>query len=102
MSRKSRQQPQILHEAREAVLLDHLQARANRPENTDTAERATARGLKAVAVAPSLDICKAILRGERVHWQQLDDRQAPRYGIRYGHRRRDGCYTLDDFNDVRQ
>lgn len=102
MPRKSRQQPQILQDAREAILLDYLQLRAQRPENKDAAERYDERGLKAMALAPSLDLCKALLRGERIHWQRLDAKQAPRYGIRYGRRRRDGCYTLDDFNDVRR
>lgn len=89
----------LLADAREAVLLDYLQLRARRPENQD---RDAIRGLKAMALAPDLHLCRALLRGERVHWSRLDPLQAERYGIRYGSRRHDGRYVLDDFNDVRR
>jgi hypothetical protein len=57
------------------------------------------RGLKAIALAPTLPICRALLAGERVHCSQLHAPGALRYGLR--RRNSDDRYCLDDFNDVR-
>jgi hypothetical protein len=57
------------------------------------------RGIKALLLSSSIEICRALLRGERVPWMRLDYFQAERYGLR--RRRSDGRYGLDDFNDVR-
>lgn len=89
-----------LHDAQLAILHDYLELRAARPENRGAAERAAQRGLKATALAPTLHICRALLRGERIHWTKLDRRWGPRYQIRDGRRRADGRYILDDLNDV--
>jgi hypothetical protein len=57
------------------------------------------RGLKAMMLAPTLDLCRALLRGERLPWPKLAYFQAQRYGLRQ--RPDDGRVSLDDFNDVR-
>lgn len=101
-TRKTVRPNQHLAAARKAVLLDYLDLRSRRPENRTWADRHADRGLKAMALAPTLDLCRSLLRGERVHWGLLDAAQAPRYGIRDGRRRKDGLYALDDFNDVRR
>jgi hypothetical protein len=62
-------------------------------------EMESLRGLKALALAPTLLLCRALLRGERIHWSQLDQRGAKRYGLK--RRSPDDRYCLDDFNDVR-
>lgn len=56
-------------------------------------------GIKAMMLAPTIDICRALLRGERVHWTQLDYFNAQRYGTR--RKPVDGRLALDDFNDFR-
>ena len=61
----------------------------------------TSQGIKAMLLAPNLEICRALLRGERVHWTQLDYFNAQRYGVRDGRIHADGRLALDDFNDVR-
>lgn len=101
-TRRQHEPNQLIADAREATLLGYLRLRALRPENRTNAERQADRGVKATALAPTLDICRALLRGERIHWARLDAAQAPRYGIRDGRRRKDGLYALDDFNDVRR
>ncbi len=58
-------------------------------------------GIKAMLLAPNIDTCRALLRGERVHWTQLDYFNSQRYGIREGHAHADGRLALEDFNDVR-
>jgi hypothetical protein len=60
------------------------------------------RGLKALHLSTTWANCHALLRGERIPWQDLDPRNAERYGLRDGHRRADGRYCVDDFNDVRR
>jgi hypothetical protein len=72
--------------------------RAHRVERDLEAER----GLKAMALAPRIGTCRALLRGERVPWHHLDLQQAERHGLRDGARRPDGRYGLDDFNDARR
>ena len=57
------------------------------------------RGLKALMLAPSLAVCRALLAGERVPWQLLDSVQARRYGLRQ--RPRSSRLSLDDFHDLR-
>lgn len=61
----------------------------------------TAQGFKAMMLAPSLEVCRALLRGERLPAIHLDFRQAERYKLRDNHWRADGRYRLDDFNDRR-
>jgi hypothetical protein len=61
-----------------------------------------ARGLKALHLSTTLNNCRALIRGERIPWQDLDAKNAERYGLRDGHRRPDGRYGVDDFNDVRR
>jgi hypothetical protein len=56
-------------------------------------------GVKAMMLAPTIDICRALLRGERIHWTQLDYFNAQRYGTK--NRPPDGRLALDDFNDFR-
>lgn len=56
------------------------------------------RGLKALALAPTLHVYWALIRGERVPWTQLMFFTAQRYGLKRRHP--DGRYGLDDFNDV--
>jgi hypothetical protein len=87
-----------LEDARLAILHDYLQLRAGRFENRTATERHAERGLKAVALAPTLKVCRALLAGERVHWTGLHAIQAERYGLR--RRRPDGRYSLDDFNSL--
>ena len=57
-------------------------------------------GLKAMMLASSLEVCRALLRGERVPWNVLNYWQAERFGLR--RRQPDGRYGLDDFNDIRR
>jgi hypothetical protein len=57
------------------------------------------RGIKALMLAPHIEICRALLRGERIPWNQLDYFQAQRYGLR--RRPPGGRVGLDDFWDVR-
>jgi len=59
------------------------------------------RGIRAWLLAPTPEIYSALMRGERVPWQSLRYIAAMRYGLRYGSRRGDGRFGLDDFNDVR-
>jgi hypothetical protein len=61
---------------------------------------AVERGIKAVLLAPTIELCQALLRGERVPWWLLNFEQAERYGLR--RRTRDDRYALADFNDVRK
>jgi len=56
------------------------------------------RGLKALALAPTIFTYRALLAGERVPWNRLDYMQAMRYGLR--RRSKDPRVCLDDFNDV--
>jgi hypothetical protein len=55
--------------------------------------------LKALLLAPTLAICEALLRGERVPWWRLDFDQARRFRIRPGHEGLPRVH-LEDFNDV--
>lgn len=57
-----------------------------------------ARVWKAMLLAHNVDICCALLRGERVPVTALDYFQGARYGLRS--RNTEGRYTLDDFNDI--
>lgn len=63
-------------------------------------EREAARGLKAMALAPTIGVCRALLAGERAPWNVLDYFAAEQFGLR--RRGGDGRYSLDDFNDVRR
>jgi hypothetical protein len=72
-------------------------AEAHRPPPSDPYAR---RLFKALMLAPTLMLCEALLRNERVPWQQFDPRQAERFGLR--RRTTDGRYALDDFNDIRR
>jgi len=65
------------------------------PERIEQARR----GLKALALAPSIAVCQALLRGEAVPWNTLDYWQAKRYGLRQRITDRSRL-TLDDFNDI--
>lgn len=56
------------------------------------------RGLKALMVAPSLTVCRALLSGERVPWNTLVYAALRRYGLR--RHPPDGRISLDDINDV--
>lgn len=96
-NRKRAYRASLLEDGRLAILADYLERRSRRPHN---AEPAYARALKAVALAPTITICRLLLRGERVHWKLLDAKGAERYGLRDGCRRRDGRHALEDFNDV--
>jgi hypothetical protein len=58
------------------------------------------RGFKAIMLAPTLDLCQVLLRGERVPWRMLRPDQAERFGLK--HARPDGRLALDDFNEVRK
>jgi hypothetical protein len=71
------------------ALLDRIDARS-------AAE--AERGIKAMALAPSIEVCRALLRGERVPWNTLRYLVAESYGLK--RRRGDGRYGLDDFNDI--
>jgi hypothetical protein len=57
------------------------------------------RGIKALMLAPHIEICRALLRGERIPWNQLRYEQLRRHGLR--RRPADGRLALDDVNDVR-
>lgn len=63
-------------------------------------EEQAERGLKALMIAPTLELCRALLRGERVPWNVLRYDQLRRYGLR--RRPADGRVDLDDINDVRR
>lgn len=65
-----------------AVIEDYLQRRACRPENRTHPEREAERGLKAMGLAPSLTLCRALLRGEAVPKSQLDRAGIRRYELR--------------------
>lgn len=56
------------------------------------------RGLKAMALAPTLELYRILLAGERVPWMVLNYFPAMRYGLR--HAPPDGRVSVDDFNDV--
>lgn len=83
----------LLDEQAEEALADLQQYLAYR-------ETWSKRGLKAMMLAPTLDICRALLRDERVPWNVLSYFQCERYGLR--RRQPDGRYGVDDFNDVRR
>jgi hypothetical protein len=70
-------------------------ARAHRIEPDVDASR----GWKAMMLAPTIEICQALLANERVPWWKLNIAQAQRYGLR--RRTTVTRVGLDDFNDVR-
>lgn len=74
-----------------------LDAEAHRPPPLDHEAN---RGWKAVMLAPTIELCQALLRDERVPWRVLRPDQAERFGLR--RRTADDRYSLDDFNDVRK
>lgn len=80
--------------------IDGLPALLEEKQLTHDAGRQAERGIKAMMLSPTLDVCRALLRGERVPWNVLHYFQAERYGLR--RRQPDGRYDLDDFNDVRR
>lgn len=80
---QSRQQHPALAAAREAVLLDYLRLRALRPENQTPEAREAKRIEKAWCLAPSPEIKDALLRGERVPVELLDQVWVRRYGLRH-------------------
>lgn len=71
-----------LEDARLAILADYLQRRAARPENLTAVALQAERGLRAVALAPTLDICRALLRGEHVRVERLDPAGIARHQLR--------------------
>jgi hypothetical protein len=58
------------------------------------------RLFKAFMLAPRLEICEALLAGERVPWWRLDFDEARRFKLRPGRERLERL-SLEDFNDVR-
>jgi len=80
----------------EEYLLADAQTERARQEWRQDAE--CIRGLKALALAPTLDLCRSLLRGERVPWNQLLFAQLRRYGLK--RQPPDGRLSLDDINDV--
>jgi len=58
-------------------------------------------GIKAMMLSPTLQICRALLAGERVPWQLLDQAQARRYGLRSSPLG-DGRVSLAEFWNVRR
>lgn len=78
--------------------LDEYFAGLARHSNKLREERAQ-RISKAMAISPTVYVCEALLRGERVPWQALDYWVAERYGLREGAPENDR-FTLDDFNDI--
>jgi len=84
-----------------AVWDEHAEAvLAQVTERAKAMEAEAIRGLKALALAPTLPIYNALMRGERVPWWKLAYFQAERHGLRRRHD--DGRYGLDDFHDVPQ
>src|SRR5262245_24162629 len=82
-----------------AVWDEHAEAvLAQVTERVKAMEAEAIRGLKALALAPTLPLYHALMSGERVPWWQLDHAQAERFGLRRRHD--DNRYGLDDFNDV--
>lgn len=76
------------------ALLQRIDARE------EARQAATAiRGLKALMLAPDVDTCRALLRGERVPWNRLRYAQLRRYGLKT--RPDDHRVSLDDVNDTR-
>jgi len=67
-------------------------------ERVKAMEAEAQRGLKALALAPTLPLYRALMAGERVPWGKLAYFQAERYGLRRRHD--DNRYGLDDFHDV--
>ena len=67
-------------------------------ERVRAMEAEAQRGLKALALAPTLPLYRALMAGERVPWGKLNYFQAQRYGLRLGVT--DPRVGLDDFNDV--
>jgi hypothetical protein len=59
------------------------------------------RGIKAMMLAPTIEICQALLAGERLPWWTLRGEQARKYKLRAGLYPLDERVGLDDFNDIR-
>jgi hypothetical protein len=96
-SRPAPPQPSLAEDL--AVLDEHAEAvLAAVTQRVREMEAEAVRGLKALALAPTLPLYNALMRGERVPWNTLDFFQAERHGLR--HRHPDRRYGLDDFNDV--
>jgi hypothetical protein len=72
----------LLDTAREAVLLDYLRLRANRPENQTAAERFARRGIRAWQLAPTPAIYEALMAGETVPIAKLNPEAVQRYGLK--------------------
>src|SRR5262245_13495952 len=58
-----------------------VSVRAETPEERQAREEYE-RGSLAMALAPTLEVCRALLRGERVPVETLDQAQLARYGLR--------------------
>jgi len=69
-------------------------------ERVKRMEAEAQRGLKALALAPTIFIYRALMADERVPWGKLAYFQAERYGLRRRHD--DNRYGLADFHDVPQ
>lgn len=67
-----------LANAREAILLEEAQRRARRTRGDDEIARIS----RAMALAPTLDVCKALLRGESVPISSLDLHWVRRLGLK--------------------
>jgi hypothetical protein len=76
----------------------NLDQEAHRPPPVDHEAR---RGFKAMMLAPTIEICQALLAGERVPWWVLNGEQARRFKLRAGLYPLDERVGLDDFNDAR-
>jgi hypothetical protein len=72
----------LAENAREAILLDYLRLRANRPENQNAAERLARRGIKAWLLAPNIATYEALMDGQTVPESKLNAKVARRYGRR--------------------
>jgi hypothetical protein len=72
----------LVENAREAILLDYLRLRANRPENQTAAERLARRGIRAWQLAPTPAIYEALMNGEHVPLYRLNPEAVKRYGLK--------------------
>jgi hypothetical protein len=82
----------LLDEHAEQILADlgdYLQERENQAQ----------RGFKALMLAKTVEVCRALLARERVPWNVLNYVQLRRYGLK--RTPADGRLDLDDVNDVR-
>ena len=79
----------------DAYIDEYVDARAGWRQSEEARE--ARRGLRAMALAPTLALYEALLAGERIPWTELEFLQAKRFGL--SRAPADGRVCLDDFNE---